>query len=72
MSVLSGTGTLPAAGASALFAASRQAGSAWLDQALKGPSEALHIGPNSQHRAIDEIEQEFKRALCLAEPASQR
>jgi hypothetical protein len=42
---------------------SRQAGS-WLDQGAQGPSEVLHVGPNSGPRAIDDIERDFVQALC--------
>jgi hypothetical protein len=42
---------------------SRQAGS-WLDQGAQGPSEVLHVGPNSGPRAIEDIERDFVQALC--------
>jgi hypothetical protein len=44
-------------------ATSRLAGS-WLDEGAQGPSEVLHVGPNSQARAIDDIERDFVQALC--------
>ena len=36
----------------------------WLDQGAQGQSEALHVGPNSRPRAIEDIEHDFVQALC--------
>ncbi len=47
--------------------ASRQAGS-WLDEGAQGPSEVLHVGPNSGPRAIADIERDFVQALCQMDP----
>jgi hypothetical protein len=54
----------PTGGASG---SSRQAGS-WLDEGAQGPSEVLHVGPNSGPRAIADIERDFVQALCQVDP----
>jgi hypothetical protein len=59
---LAGTGTQ----APAPTGPARQPGS-WLDQGTQGQSEALHVGPNSRPRAIEDIEHDFVRALCLVD-----
>jgi hypothetical protein len=50
-------------GVSGAAGPSRQA-SAWLHEGAQGPSEVLHVGPNSGPRPIDEIERDFVQALC--------
>ena len=45
--------------------ASRQE-AAWRgDDGSQSASQALHVGPHSRPRAIDDIERDFVQALCL-------
>ena len=57
------TPTAAATGSSGSIGLARQPVS-WLDQGAQGQSEALHVGPNSRPRAIEDIEHDFVQALC--------
>ena len=58
------TGAVGAAGA----AAAARSASSWLDEGTQGPSEVLHVGPNSRPRALDDIARDFLQALCVVGP----
>lgn len=56
---------LPSSGAPATGAAgAAQRPPSWLDEGSQGPSEPLHVSPNSRPRAIEDIEHDFVQALC--------